>query len=204
MDPRLAKAVGGDRVALSDLLLEHHDTLLRFIERKMSAALKSRLEPEDIFQDTCLAAFKAINSFRPESNQSLIGWLETIAENRVRDAARSSAALKRGGEWDEVPSRFVGDSGSLVSLLDLIASEISTPSLKISREEGLRELRAQLAALPDDYRLAITLKYVRDLSVEETAIRMGRPIDVVRGLLYRARKRLAEGMGGSSLFQFRS
>lgn len=104
---------------------------------------------------------------------------------------------------DQVPAQVTTETGSLLNLLDDLVAKLFTPSLKVSREEGLCELQRQLAALPADYRVAITLKDLQALSVDETAARMNRPVDEVRGLLYRGRKKLAEGMGNSSLYQFR-
>lgn len=203
MDDRILQAVAGNRDVLSDLLVEQHDALLRFLDSKMSADLKGRIEPADILQDTCIAAFQGITTFQPKSEHSFLRWLQTIAENRLRDTARNLNAQKRGGELEQVPAVVPSETGSMLNLLEVISAGLSTPSLRVSREEGLRELRVQIAALPDDYRQAIELKDLQGNSVEETAAKMGRAVDEVRGLLFRGRKKLAEGMGNSSLYQFR-
>jgi RNA polymerase sigma factor (sigma-70 family) len=158
MDERILKAVVGDRDALSDLLVEQHDSLLRFVESKMSSELKGRFEPDDILQETCVAAFQGIFSFQPKSEHSFLRWLQTIAENRLRDAARNLNAQKRGGDLEQVPAVVASETGSMLNLLEVISAELSTPSLKVSREEGFRELRLQIAALAEDYRQAIELK----------------------------------------------
>jgi len=203
MNERILLAVAGNRDVLSELLVEQHDFLLRFLDGKMSADLKGRIEPDDIFQETCVAAFQGIASFQPKSELAFTRWLQTIAENRLRDAARSLNAQKRGGDLEQVPTVVPSDTGSMLNLLEVIAADLSTPSLKVSREESLRELQLQLAALTDDFRQAITLKDLQGLSVEETAAQMNRTFDQVRSLLYHGRRKLAEGMGNSSLYQFR-
>lgn len=193
----------GDREALSQLLLEHCDALVQFLERKLAAELKRRIEASDLFQETCVAAFQNIRSFEPKSDRAFAQWLNTIAENRLCDLACDLHAQKRGGEFEQAPAEVLGDTGSYLNLLEIVTAQLSTPSLIVSREEGVRELQAQLAALPADYREAISLKDLQGLSVEETAARMNRPLDEVRGLRYRGRKKLAELMGNSSLYQFR-
>lgn len=202
MDERIARAVQGDAEALSALLVEHHDLLLRHLEAQMSDGLRAFVDPEDLLQETLVAAFQDVARFTPQSDDAFRRWLLAIADHRLLDAARYRNAQRRGGEVGHVSSQ-VEREGALVSLFDLIADDLSTPSVKASRREGVAELNRQLAKLPDDYRLALELRHLRDLSVEATAAQMGRSLDEVRGLLYRARRKLAELMGASSLFQFR-
>lgn len=203
MDERILQAVAGNTDALTELLEQQHAALERFVEGQMSAELRSRIEPEDILQETYIAVFDSIKTFQPTSDQAFVRWLQTIAVNRLRDAVRSLTAQKRGGELEQVPAVVVGDTGSAINLLEVVLADLSTPSRHVSREEGLQELLVQLAELPEEYRQAITYKDLQGLSVEETAERLGRGVDEVRGLLYRGRKKLAEAMGNASGYLFR-
>ena len=203
MDQRILQAVAGNRDALTELVEDQHAALERFLLGQMSAELRSRIEPDDILQETYIAVFDSIATFQPTSEQGFVRWLQTIAINRLRDAVRALSAQKRGGELEQVPAVVVGETGSAINLLEMVQAELSAPSRHVSREEGLQELQIQLAALPEEYRQAITYKDLQGLSVEETADRMGRGVDEVRGLLYRGRKKLAEAMGSASKYLFR-
>lgn len=202
MDGRITKAVAGDADALSSLLVEYHDALLVHIEAKMSPQLRGSLQADDLLQETFVAAFQGIRGFRPQSDSAFGNWLRTIAEHRLLDAARARQAQKRGGEFQQRQPP-ADASGSLLNLFDLIDADLSTASVKVSREEGVQELKRQIAALPENYRQAIELKYLQELSVEETAQAMGCTVTEVRGVIYRARLKLTEFMGGSSLYLLR-
>ena len=63
-----------------------------------------------------------------------------------------------------------------------------------------RRLRAALAALPQDHRQVIERYYLLDQSLEEIAQATGGTKGSVRAMCYRARKRLRELMGRSSMY----
>lgn len=200
MDHRISDAAAGNSEALAELLFDHHDRLSRFIAGKMPAALRSTLEPDDVLQQVFVDAFRAIRSFQAKSDRAFYRWLETIAENRLTDIIRTQSAKKRGGDRQQVSSNPAGQASSVGNLLDAISAEMPTPSKNVAREEGVQALRIRLAELPEDYRQVIELRHLQGLSREEVAQRMGRSEAEVRGLLYRARKRLRDAMGNSSLY----
>ena len=109
-------------------------------------------------------------------------------------------AQKRGGKFRRVSSRAAGQSSSIADLLDVISSGSPSPSLQAARAEGIQILLIQLSSLPEDYRKAIRLHHLEGRSLEEVARSMGRAPDAVRGILYRARKKLRDGLGRSSLY----
>jgi RNA polymerase sigma-70 factor (ECF subfamily) len=75
-------------------------------------------------------------------------------------------------------------------LSDWVAGESSTPSRKVSRKEAIRAVQVALASLPEAHRQALWLRYMQGLSLEESAKRMGRSPDAVRGLCDRAKQKL--------------
>ncbi len=64
------------------------------------------------------------------------------------------------------------------------------PEKKAERAEESRRLESALAGLPENQRMAMTLKYVEDLTAEEIAQTMGAPRNTVKTWLLRARERL--------------
>lgn len=202
LDPRIPRAIAGDGDALESLLVAHFDELLIFIESRMSTQLRSACEPEDILQETHKDAFLAITRLDARSDREFRGWLRTIAEHRLIDSARRLRGKVQGGEIRRMTTAAT-ESGSWVDLLDIVDAELSSVSGRVSREEGLGELRNQLAALPEHYRQALDLRFLQELSLAETAQAMGQTEGQVRNLLYRAREMLVDRLGNSSLYRFR-
>src|SRR5437773_1897559 len=95
-------AAAGDTNALSALLMKHHESLLRFLERKLATKSPYAIDLEQVLQDTYITAFQRIRSFELRSEPAFYNWLRAIAESRLIDAKRMAGAQKRGGNAHRV------------------------------------------------------------------------------------------------------
>lgn len=203
MDKRIEQAVEGNQVALSELLFEYYDRLHRFIGSKLSASARAKFDADDVVQQAFVTAIRSIGSFVPKSDRAFYRWLETIAENTLIDMLRELKAKKRGGDQRKASNQVASPTGSIADLFDAVSGGVSSPSHKAARAEGIAAMQVHLAGLPEEYREFIQLRDLQGLSREEVALRMGRTTDEIRGLLYRARKKLRAAMGNSSLYMSR-
>ena len=76
-----------------------------------------------------------------------------------------------------------------------LASERSTPSQKLIRQERLLEMVEAMGDLPEDQRVALELRHITRLSVPEVCERMGKTLPAVAGLLHRGLKKLRQTLG---------
>jgi RNA polymerase sigma-70 factor (ECF subfamily) len=74
----------------------------------------------------------------------------------------------------------------------------SSPSEQVARREQAVILADALQSLPRDYREAIILCHLEELSFPEVAQRMGRTVDSVKKLWARALARLRRSLGAES------
>jgi RNA polymerase sigma-70 factor (subfamily 1) len=195
----LRQATGGDRAALSQLLLLHYDGLRQHIAGRLSGDLQPLLLADDILHQTLVRATQAIGSYQLRREGAFLAWLKTIANNLIKDA-RKRRHRERRATAAEAPQSPGGESSSWVPHVDRLAGEGSTPSEKGQRRENARRLRAALAALREDEREVIERYYFQEQSLEEIAETLGSSKDSIRGICYRARKRLRALMGRSSLY----
>ncbi|MHB8903382.1 MAG: sigma-70 family RNA polymerase sigma factor [Thermoguttaceae bacterium] len=191
----LTQAVRGDREALSQLLLLHYDHLQQHIERRLPDDLRRHVAADDILHQAMVRAAGAIGQYEPRHENAFLGWLKTIADNLVRDARKKKERQRRAGSHDGD-----GHGSSWVALVEKIAGQGSTPSGNAVQGDNARRLRAALAALPDDYREVIQRHYLLDQPLQQVALAMGGTKGSVRAMCYRARKRLRELMGRSSMY----
>jgi RNA polymerase sigma-70 factor (ECF subfamily) len=70
------------------------------------------------------------------------------------------------------------------------------PSARLEASELRAFLHRQIDALPESYRMLITLRYQQDLSYEEIADVLSLPLGTVKTGLFRARARLREAVEG--------
>jgi RNA polymerase sigma-70 factor (ECF subfamily) len=135
---------------------------------------------EDLVQETLLIAWRSIGQvtdprgFRP--------WLMTLARTVSIDANRHDTRKKRFGirsnlkTAQEVPDRSIG------------------PVLQAEQAESRRHVLEQLRALPEEYRLPLTLRYIGGADYETISRQLGLSNGSLRGLLNRGMARLREQM----------
>ncbi len=139
-------------------------------------------QAEDLVQDAIVKAMRARDQFQPGTN--LKAWLMRIVTTTFLNQ------YKRGGL-----ERDVLDGPDADPLAD---GWMSTSTMRAMRDaESLalqpilqQELQAALDALPEDFRLAVVLSDVEEMSYKEIADIMGCPIGTVMSRLHRGRKLL--------------
>lgn len=173
----MRRAVDGDPLAFEALVSRHQELVYR-VARRLTG---TRADAEEAVQDTFLAVFRRLGSFRGEARFST--WLYRITTNaalmlRRRRGRRPTESLEDFlPRFDELGrhSRDV-DHGRAAD-----ADEI------LDRTALARAARTALERLPDRYRVPFVL---RDLE-EMTSAEVGRVLDIteetVRQRVHRAR-----------------
>ena len=135
---------------------------------------RSPADAEDIVQDAMLRAFRAFDGYRGGDAKA---WLLAIVRNCWRSAG---AAERRRGHTE---------------LDDAMPTEGAGPEDMAEASSRRRRLDAMLALLPEEFREALVLREMEDLSYREIAAITGVPIGTVMSRLARARALLRERIG---------
>lgn len=195
----ILRAGAGDRAALAQVLLIHYDVLEQHIARRLSRPLQRLVHPEDVLHQTLVRAAQAIGTYQPRHEGAFCAWLKTIADNLMRNLEQRQQR-ERLVNNERGPNISAGYTGSWKAFVERIAGDATSPSTRGQRGENARRVRAALAALPEQQREIVQRYYLDGESLEEIAESMGCTKGAVRGLCYRARRRLRELMGQSSLY----
>ena len=171
------QAKGGSRPAFDRLTLALREPLEKLICARLGPELRSRVEVDDVLQETLLRAFRSIASIEWQGEKAFLAWLETIAVRAILD----EAGKRKGPELAQHPSKLAG-------------SHVS-PSRALRREERLERLKESLKALPPEYREVILLARIERMSLGQIAERLGRSPEAVRKLLARGLRKLKERFG---------
>jgi RNA polymerase sigma-70 factor (ECF subfamily) len=147
-----------------------------------SRLTRSSSEAEDLVQDTLLKALRAREHFATGSNMR--AWLLRILTNtfinRYRRGGLERSVLD-GPDADPLADGWIGAS-TMEAMRD--------PESRALRSLLEREIVSALDELPEEFRLAVVLSDVEELSYREIADIMGCPIGTVMSRLYRGRKLL--------------
>lgn len=195
----IERAKSGEQDAADFLFVACFEALRASVARLMDRVLlRARLEPEDIVQETYVAAWPKLAESDFENFGAFVAWLKTIARNKVIDIRRGLLAEKKGA--NRQISRAGGKTSSYVDLLNRVASPKSTPSSGVARHEALARMAGQMWRLPEDHRSVIQWRFIQGLPVAEVAQRMKRSEPAIHMLCHRALKKLQQLMGSPSKY----
>ncbi len=169
------RAREGDAAAREALLERLRPRLVLWASARLGPVLRGEAEPEDVAQEALLAVHKRLDEFKGDDRHAFLGWIFTIAENRIRDLADRAGAEKR--QRAEIPRR-----------------EQTSPSQAAARGELARRLAEAVALLDGPHRQVIQMRRFEELEVKEIARRLDRSENAVRILYCRAIAALREGM----------
>ncbi len=168
---------------MEKLRKEFEDTALQHMDALYSAALrmaKDKTEAEDLVQDTYLRAYRFFHKFEPGT--SIKAWLFTILKNTFINNFKKQAKTPEHIDFDR-----------------LKLSEDEPTSSDDPEEEVLYkffgdELTRAMDALPEEFRLVISLSDMQGYSYKETAAIVDRPIGTVMSRLHRGSKLLRNSL----------
>ena len=148
----------------------------------------NRTDAEDVVQEACLRAFRAIETF---SGGSPRAWILTI----VRRTAYTWLSKNRMPGLVALPDLNVGERALAELGGDEDGSNRTTPEAELIAKADSARLEAAIAALPLPFREAFILRDVQGLEYREIAEVTGMPLGTVMSRLARARRRLIDVMG---------
>ena len=190
----LDQARGGTPNARGELL-EHYRNYLRLVARSLiSGALRVKLEPSDLVQETFLKAHREFAQFAGRTEPELVAWLRQILVRSLANQVKHHRRQARNHRRQESLERLLDQSS--ITIQQALASYVSSPSEQASRREQAVLLADALNRLPDDYREAFIRRTLEHVPFEKIAAEMGRSVGAVRMLWARAVKRLTQMLGG--------
>src|SRR5262245_10575288 len=153
------------------------DYLLLLARLQLDPHLQGLLDPSDLVQQTLLKAHQNWDQCRGTTQEQRAAWLRAILARELADAVRK---VERRGE-DRRRSLEAALEQSSVRLEAWLASDSTSPSGRVMRQERLLRLAEALARLPEDQRTALELHHLLGLPVQDVGRRMNRSTAAVAG-----------------------
>jgi RNA polymerase sigma-70 factor (ECF subfamily) len=169
-----------DEAAFNAFVIRYQDRVFRILLRMLG----DRAEAEDLAQEVFISIFKAIDSFRGESQLST--WVYRVASNHCRNRLKYLARRRQKMMDDFDEEAVAGAQGTL------LPDRQGTPDRLLEARQTEVLLEEGLARLDDEQRELIVLREVEHLSYEEIMAITGLPEGTVKSRLHRARSALRE------------
>jgi RNA polymerase sigma-70 factor (ECF subfamily) len=167
------RATGGDPQAFSSLMERHE-------RRVYNLCLRMTGDPDDASdatQDTFLTTYRRLSSFRGQA--AFTTWLHRVAVNACYDLLRKRARAPLLANSEESEG----------------AIERGKPAPDHADEAaGTIDVARALAAVQEEFRAALVLHDVQDVSVQEVAAILDVPVGTVKSRLHRGRIALARAL----------
>lgn len=185
----------GDSAALAEFIELRRPQLSAFIERQLGTALRRKVEPDDVFQETSAEAVRSLAG-AAITERDPFGWLCQIAERKIIDLHRRFFDAQKRDAGREVPlAAPSGAESQQAGLINMLVASMTTPSQAFSRNAREARLFEALQALPDDQREALRLRYIENMPSKQIAERLGKTDAAVRVMLTRSLKKLQDLLG---------
>jgi RNA polymerase sigma-70 factor (ECF subfamily) len=173
----LRAAAGGDRGAIGRLYEAHVDGLYTFVFYRVG---RDTTLAEDVVQETFTQALARVKEF-DSGRGTVANWLTVISRNVIRDHLRDHARSDElAGAWERIDATLAQTFAAM--------AEKPLPGDVLERRETRDLVHMAVANLPEQYRTALTRKYVDGDSLEAVARELGISVDATKSLLARARR----------------
>jgi RNA polymerase sigma factor (sigma-70 family) len=172
------------RASATDTGAEFESLFLTHLDAAYNLArllTRTEYDAEDVVQEAYLRALRAFASFRGEASRA---WFLTIVRNTSFSWLRDNRLRADHAEYHE----------------ELHVSSGATPEAESLAPERARAVERCVQELPADFREAIVLREMEELSYQEIAEITGVPRGTVMSRLSRGRARLAECLRNSGGF----
>ncbi len=156
-----------------EVVRTHADRVYRLAYRLSG----NRADAEDLTQETFVRVFRSLAEYQPGTFE---GWLHRITTNLFLDMVRRRQRIR----FDALPE----DAG------DRLAGNGPGPEQTYDEMHLDPEIQAALDALPPDFRVAVVLCDLEQLSYEEIAATLSIKVGTVRSRIHRGRVLLREAL----------
>jgi RNA polymerase sigma-70 factor (ECF subfamily) len=170
-DVLLRRAAKGDEEAFTILYRRHQAAMYRFALRMTGNTWAA----EEIVQDVFMTLMRNPKKY-DDTLGALGAFLYGVARNRVM---KHFERLPR-----EIPLEEKNEDGTGSGI---VLQDASTPAMWVEKRERRQQVRAAVLELPAEFREAVVLCELEEMSYEEAAQMAGCPIGTIRSRLHRGR-----------------
>jgi RNA polymerase sigma-70 factor, ECF subfamily len=168
----VAQAAAGSREAFDELVRRHQVSIVSLAR----ALTNGSADAEDLAQEVFLRVWRSLRGFRGDS--TFRTWLHRVAVNVIHTHHGRVSRLRR--LFQAAPAEPAEDP------IESAADPIDVESDVVMRDA----IDKALATLPDELRVAVTLRDVQGLDYKEIAGVLDVPIGTVESRIFRGRQRL--------------
>ncbi|MBE8168186.1 MAG: RNA polymerase sigma factor RpoE [Shewanella sp.] len=164
----------GDKQAYNLLVQKYQNKVMSLISRYV----RNQADVADVAQEAFIKAYRALPNFRGES--AFYTWLYRIAVNTAKNYLVSQGRKAPANDIDVEEAEYYDGSDAL--------KEFASPERLLLSGEIKKAIFDTLDTLPEELRMALTLRELEGMSYEDISQIMECPVGTVRSRIFRARE----------------
>ena len=164
----------GDKSAFDLLVIKYQHKLAKLI----TPYVRDSDDVLDVVQESFIKAYKALPRFRGDS--AFYTWIYRIAINTSKNYLTAQSRRPPRSDVDAVDAEYY-EGGSVLH-------DNTTPEAIMIKEEIKAAIDKAISNLPEELKIAITLREFEAMSYDEIADVMECPVGTVRSRIFRARE----------------
>lgn len=169
-----ARLTAGDEAAWLEFVQTYEGRMYGYLYR-----LEGNSEDAlDLTQEVFYRAWRSIRTFRP--GERVLPWLYQVARNTQIESHRRKQLQRFSLEEAREDVGFE------------VTSAARSPAQQAESADAQDRVQRALLQLPDEYREAVVLRFVEDLSYDEIARIQGVAVGTAKSRVFRAKEQLAE------------
>jgi RNA polymerase sigma-70 factor, ECF subfamily len=184
----IGAAHAGSKSSLGNLFESCRAYLLLVGNRALGQSVCAKLGASDLVQETFLQAQQIFERFEGTTQEELLAWLTRILQFKLAQAADQFVGTQMRDVGREVPIATLDGT----DVWDLRRHGIRPADSVIQQADEIVRLHGFLEQLPPEYRRAIQLRSLEQMSFTEVGEALGRSPEAARKLWVRAVDRLRE------------
>jgi RNA polymerase sigma-70 factor (ECF subfamily) len=185
----LREARDGSRESLGRLFETYQPYLFEVARKALPPSLTAKADAADLVQETFLQAHTHFEQFQGNTASALTAWLRQTLVRQVANFMRRFCRTAKRRARREVG---LPQEGLFYVVVSAVPGGAASPEAILMAEEQSAALYRALDQLPEDYRRALVMRHLDDLSFQEIARNLNRSCNAAEKLCARALGRVRQ------------
>jgi len=155
----------GDEQALAELFASCRERLLRIIYFRLDPRLQTRIDADDVVQDTYVEARQRIQHFSRFTGSSFV-WFALLVKQTLIDLQRFHFAAEKRDIGKEF---LISDMATSMNLAYHLVAQVSSPSRTIMQMDILANVGNAIASMDETDQEILALRHFEEFSNKEAA-----------------------------------
>ncbi|MDO4568016.1 MAG: RNA polymerase sporulation sigma factor SigH [Clostridia bacterium] len=188
-DAELVRLARGDDSQALELLYERYKSLVRIKARPYYILGADR---DDIVQEGMIGLFKAIRDYNPEKHAAFRTFADLCIQRQILTAIQNASRQKHSplNTYVSLSTPLAGDDPDRTLIDVMPLREHTNPEDIVISNESLERLHVGLVQNLTRLELQVLTLYVRGLSYQEIAKRLGKGVKTVDNALQRVKRKV--------------